>query len=461
MAQPIDYTPLDPFAAGLSGLKFGMGLAEVEQRQMLAEQQKRSQEQYQQAFARIQSPNATASDYENLMLLSGKDQAENIRKVLEGRDTRQNQNTLKQIGGVAFALKTGSPEQASMLLMRQAEAAQNSGDSNEAQYLRQMAELARSQPDNVGNLFASQMTFIPGGKEALDNLLKLTQEKRVEAKAPSDLLSARAKANQDVADAIIKQEQAKNAPEKAAADAAKAKADADKAAVDAKYAEQIAKLNIKKTEEDIIINRENSRIAALNAAIARETNVIRQGELRQKIDDAKEKRDAAERDLRANLESQSSDIDNFLNTAARIKQVPKNVLQSATGPIAARLPTVSQDVADLEAQVETLGSQAFLAQIPKIKGAGALSEKEGDKLQSSIQNLSLKQSPDQFLANLNEATRLMEKARTNLALRAGLISPPMDVPARQEIFVTLPDGSRAKFANQAAADNFKKKAGIP
>ena len=180
MAQPIDYTPLDPFAASLSGLKFGMGLAEVKQRQMLQEQQKRAQEQYQQAFSRIQSPNATATDYENLILLSGKDQAENIRKVLEGRDARQNQNTLKQIGGVAFALKTGSPEQASMLLMRQAEAAQNSGDANEAQYLRQMAELAKTQPDNVGNLFASQMTFIPGGKEALDNLLKLTQEKRKE-----------------------------------------------------------------------------------------------------------------------------------------------------------------------------------------------------------------------------------------------------------------------------------------
>jgi len=180
MAQPIDYTPLDPFAASLSGLKFGMGLAEVEQRQMLQEQQKRAQEQYQQAFSRIQSPNATATDYENLILLSGKDQAENIRKVLEGRDARQNQNTLKQIGGVAFALKTGSPEQASMLLMRQAEAAQNSGDANEAQYLRQMAELAKTQPDNVGNLFASQMTFIPGGKEALDNLLKLTKEKREE-----------------------------------------------------------------------------------------------------------------------------------------------------------------------------------------------------------------------------------------------------------------------------------------
>jgi hypothetical protein len=39
-------------------------------------------------------------------------------------------------------------------------------------------------------------------------------------------------------------------------------------------------------------------------------------------------------------------------------------------------------------------------------------------------------------------------------------APPFDVPARQEVFVTLPDGTRAKFPNQAAADNFKKKAGI-
>ena len=121
---------------------------------------------------------------------------------------------------------------------------------------------------------------------------------------------------------------------------------------------------------------------------------------------------------------------------------------------------VALDVADFESLVETLGSQVFIAQIPKIKGAGALSEKEGDKLQASVQNLGLKQSPARLIENVNEAVRLMEKARKNLADRSGLQTPALDVPARQEVTVTLPNGASYKFATKAEADAFKQRAGI-
>jgi hypothetical protein len=281
------------------------------------------------------------------------------------------------------------------------------------------------------------------------------------------MIEARAKADQAVADATTAQATAGNAAEKATADAAKAMADAQKAAVDAKFTERKEQAEIdksaaviRKSDADIIINRENARIAALNAAQAKETNVLRRDELRQKIDDAKDKRDTADRDQRATLASQSADIDNFINTAEQIKRTPISIIKSATGPIASRLPTTNQDVADFEALVETLGSQAFIAQIPKIKGTGTLTEKEGDKLQASLQNLSLKQSPSQLIANVTEAVRLMEIARVNIAARAGLPALPSDVPAKQEVFVPLPDGTRIKFPNQAAADAYKKAAGI-
>jgi hypothetical protein len=54
----------------------------------------------------------------------------------------------------------------------------------------------------------------------------------------------------------------------------------------------------------------------------------------------------------------------------------------------------------------------------------------------------------------------MEIARVNIAARAGLPALPSDVPAKQEVFVPLPDGTRIKFPNQAAADAYKKAAGI-
>jgi len=238
-----------------------------------------------------------------------------------------------------------------------------------------------------------------------------------------------------------------------AAQARKAEVDAEFARANAVLEAQKKAVDILKTKEDIIINKENARIAALNAQISRETNIIRQGELRQKIDDAKEKRDAADRDQRATLANQSADIDNFINTATRIKQTPKDIINAATGPIASRLPTTNQGVADFEALVETLGSQAFLAQIPKIKGTGNLTEKEGDKLQASLQNLSLKQSPDRLLANVDEAVRLLEKARVTITARSGLPAMPSDVPAR-ELNVTV-GGTTYNFPTKAAADAFR------
>ena len=285
-------------------------------------------------------------------------------------------------------------------------------------------------------------------------------EARAAAKAPSELIKARADADKGVADAKTAQATAKNADEKAAADAKRATAEAEKARIEAQFKEQEIKLGFRKTEQDIIIAKENARIAALNAAQAKETNTLKRLELQQKIDEAKEKRNATEREQKATFTSQVADIDNFLNTAERILQTPKNIIESATGPIASRLPTTSADVSDFESLVETLGSQVFIAQIPKIKGTGALSEKEGDKLQASVQNLSLKQSPARLIENVNEAVRLMEKARINLGARAGIPAMPLDVPARQEVTVTTPNGSTMKFPNQASADAFKRAAGI-
>jgi len=209
-----------------------------------------------------------------------------------------------------------------------------------------------------------------------------------------------------------------------------------------------------------LIDKENARIAALNAAAAKETNNLKRQELQQKIDDAKEKRDAADREQQALVSNQVADIDNFLNTAQRIKNTPKDIIKSATGPVNQILPTLTTNVADFEALVEALGSQAFIAQIPKIKGTGSLSEKEGDKLQASLQTLSLRQSPERLIENVDEAVRLLTKVRGNIGLKYGVKEPALDVPAALQVIVQLPNGQSAKFPNQAAADAFKKQAGI-
>jgi hypothetical protein len=452
LQQPINYAVdvQSPFEAAIGGFKLGASVAEVQAAQQAREAAQKAQTELANLF---KNPNATSADYERVAAFLPKDQAAIVTQGFERKTKEQQQADLRMGGEVYTAIKSGNLDIAKQRLTDKATALRNSGRESEAKAAEDSLELINLNPTGAQATIGLYMARLPGGKEFLESADKALSTIRTEELQPAALKKAVADADKAVSDAIVAKETAVNAPAMAKADADLKAAQAQKAQVEAKYAEQVTKLGIRKTEEDIIINRENARIAALNAAIARETNVIRQGELRQKIDDAKEKRDAADREQQATLANQSADIDNFINTATRIKQTPKDIINAATGPIASRLPTTNQGVADFEALVETLGSQAFLAQIPKIKGTGSLTEKEGDKLQASLQNLSLKQSPERLIENVNEAVRLLEKARTNISIRTGLPAPPSDVPAR-ELNVTV-GNTTYNFPTKAAADAFK------
>lgn len=224
---------------------------------------------------------------------------------------------------------------------------------------------------------------------------------------------------------------------KAAPEIEEAKSKAAQAATKAKFAESEAVLDLQKKgwditkiQEDIKISKENSRIAALNAQIAREGNALKREEMGIKLQELKDKRDEAIRGKTAEVESARFNIDNMLNTADRALKNPS--LNSVLGSIQGRLPAVLSDEAnDAIALIDTLGSQAFLSQIPNVKGMGALSNAEGEKLQSALQNLSRKQSEKQFRENLNEAQRLMLKARKNISTRFGVPDTAPDTPAVQ------------------------------
>jgi hypothetical protein len=450
-----------PFEAALGGFKLGAAGAEV-QAQTQAREKAKTYQTGIDAFFKKPAAERTYSDIEPLLVGANKQQFDALQAVAKNMNDEQ-LNSSKRLYGQLLVSLEQNPETAKTILQNRIDAETNPQQKLAWQDMLKTINISpKIAADNVELLGTAAF-----GKDWYEGITKVREERRTAALAPSKMIEARAKADQAVADATTAQATAGNAAEKATADAARAMAEAQKAAVDAKFTERKEQAEIdksaaviRKSDADIIINRENARIAALNAAQAKETNVLRRDELRQKIDDAKDKRDTADRDQRATLASQSADIDNFINTAEQIKRTPISIIKSATGPIASRLPTTNQDVADFEALVETLGSQAFIAQIPKIKGTGTLTEKEGDKLQASLQNLSLKQSPSQLIANVTEAVRLMEIARVNIAARAGLPALPSDVPAKQEVFVPLPDGTRIKFPNQAAADAYKKAAGI-
>jgi hypothetical protein len=415
MVQPINYTVdvQTPFQAAAQGYQFGAAVRndqlQMQQQQAALAQQQALQAARAQAF---QSP--TADNFARLMAMDPKS-SEAYQRAWTTKNTEQQQSLASDLLQWGAAIKSGKPQVAAEALTRRADMLeqQNGGQpTQDSRAMRLQAQLAAEHPEFALGQIQALLAANPNGKDAAETLAKFGTEQRAAEQAPGAL-------------------------RKVNADADKAVADAATAGVDAKFAEQKAVLDLQKKgwdikaiQEDIGFKREANRIAAMNAAAAREGNALRREELKLKVQEARNALDDKIRTKQADVESAAGTIDNLINTVDRLKKNPS--LDDVVGSIEGRMPAVFGDEnADAVALIETLGSQTFLAQIPAMKGLGALSEKEGDKLQSSLQNLSRAQSERQFRANLDEVQRLMLKARKNVETRYGIKAGPPDTPAVQ------------------------------
>jgi hypothetical protein len=420
MVAPIDYSlnVKSPFEAAVQGYGIGSNMAQMQaQREATMAQRDAIQakadaeraEALRQAEARdatkalFSNPNPTAQDFVRVASMLPEKEAASMRANWDLMNKDKQENTLKFSGQVLSAFNSGSPQVGVQLLKDRAEAERNAGQEDQAKAYDTWAQIAEANPQAAMKSMGIMVAQVPGGDKVIESVTKIGQESRAEAKAPAELKEANAKA--------------------------------DKAATAAKFAEAEIVINlekagwdIKKLQSEIGISERNSRIAAARLDIERESNNIKRKELELKLGEMVQKRDTEVRAKASEIESARGDMDNFLNTADRILATPKSVIKSAAGPVDSRFPTLQPSVADFEALVETLGSQAFMAQIPKMKGTGALSEGEGKKLQSSLQNLSLSQSPERLVENVKEAQRLILKARKNLADKYGVPESVPDTP---------------------------------
>lgn len=406
---PIDYS-IDignPIQGALQGYLQGSQIAAIQQqREQAARQQQAAASAQAQMQADFQSvagnPNANGADYARLMTLYPQ-LSEGIQRGWNALNEQQKQTKLEQSSQVYSALQSGKPDIAKGLLSDIASAAENSGNAREAAMAKGLINRIDADPNGaklaVGTMLVSQV----GPEKFTEAYGKFGAEQRAQDLAPEELKQKRA-------EATIKAEEAKAAPQRVALELQKQGWD------------------INKIQEDIRSSKENTRLRAMEVSLSRENNQLKRKELEQKISEASEKQLEKVREKAADLESARGQMDNMLNTADRILATPKDVVGSAAGPISSRMFTASQDTADFEELVNTLGSQSFLAQIPNIKGMGALSNAEGEKLQAALQSLSLRQSPERLLTNVREAQRLILKSRQNLAKRYGAPDTGPDRP---------------------------------
>jgi hypothetical protein len=419
--QPFNYRQqvVDPFQQAISstmeGFRLGAGIRQMQEQRAEAQRVEEQRQRLQTEFSKLrQNPTPTWEDYESVAMLLPKDAAESLRKNFEVRSAEEQKREKLFTGQVAAALSSPNPESRQIgidRLRRRAEAERNAGRENEAQSYEIHAQIAETGANGAKTVADEIITFGSSvfGKDWTESIVRGRE-------APVQM--------------------AKNV------------AEAQTAATTAKFAEAKAIADLGLTDAQIKnyalqqdIAKENLKIAKLNADLKREENVLKRQELQQRLDQAQLERDEKVRTKVADANNVYANFDNFLNTADRALQgwgrtkdgkvdptKPKGYVESATGPISTKLPTLSQDTADFEELIETLGSQAFLSQVDKMRGLGALTEREGAALRASLTNLSLRQSPERLAQNLLEAQRLILKARNEVANKFGVKAEP-DRPA--------------------------------
>jgi len=239
MPAPIDYGVqiADPTATFLSSFQAGASIKEAQLKQEQAQQQIAQQKTIQDGFAKLRLPGATAADYANLSMLLPETQAKSVRESFSMLDSQRQQTALQQSGQVFSALKSGKPEIAISLLEQQIAGKRQSGDETGAKFLETWVNVTKENPQATEDYFGFTMSQIPGGDKVIESAIKLGGESRARAKAPSELLEAKGKADEALSKAATALADADNAQVKAkaqadyeAAKAKKEKADADVAA---------------------------------------------------------------------------------------------------------------------------------------------------------------------------------------------------------------------------------------
>jgi len=413
----------------IQGLQVGATFRQMQEQQAAKQQAEQRLQAYRGELESAFSQ-GTPQAFSRLMTLFPEHQAA-IKPQFEQLSKERQQAEISSALPVASALLSNNPKVAKDLIEQRIRA---TPEGEDVSGLQAISSLVDSDPQTARNYALMSLSQIMSPDKFAETFGKLSEAGRAEAMAPSQLTESQAKATTA---------------------AAKAKFAESEAALDL----QKKGWDIKKIQSDMAIANQNAAIAAANVQIGKTTNELKRQELELKVDEMKQKRDSTVREKVADVEAAKFNIDNMLNTSQRILKNPK--LNSVIGTIQGRVPVVLSDEAqDAVALIETLGSQAFLSQIPNVKGMGQLSNAEGEKLQNALQNLGRVQSEKQFKENLGEVDRLLNKARKNISMRYGVPDSSPDIPAANTATVGGKTYARPANFTDAQWAEYKQSMGV-
>jgi len=414
MAQPYDYSLNIPSPLQAFGQAFNVGAA--------GQKAKEAREARELALERQEEGNRLVNEY--LETPAGQrtyDQALRIgmynpqfaelaQKQFDALSEQQQQSAFTDATQIHTALQnvlTGETdfEILDQILDRRVQATKNNPGLNKMWV--DARELARTDPDAAEMMVAARIATLPGGKDYFATMKTVGEEARAAQLQPGKIQENKLQVRKLQDEIKFNQYEgfinlAENGVDVVSMVAAEAPIRKD--------LEEISKrqkqLNAAQRRKD------QATITNLEQQIQERQDAV-QEKAQAKIQEQKVQLLASEDLLRKSTEI----LDAALEKDARgnyKKDEEGNYIVNATaraalGPIDQIFFTAQPEVADFEEDVGVLAAQIYLDKVKLMRGTGPLSDREGAKLESAAESLSLRQSPQKFITNVMSIRDLSQR----------------------------------------------------
>lgn len=414
MAQPYDYSLNIPSPMQAFGQAFNVGAAgqkakEARQARELALQ--RQEEGNRLVNEYFETP-ADQRTYDQALRIGmyNPQFAELAQKQFDALSEQQQQSAFTDATQIHTALKnvlTGETdfEILDQILDRRVQATKNNPGLNKMWV--DARELARTDPDAAEMMVAARIATLPGGKDYFATMKTRGEEARAAQLQPGKIQENKLQVRKLQDEIKFNQYEgfinlAENGVDVVSMVAAEAPIRKD--------LEEISKrqkqLNAAQRRKD------QATITNLEQQIQERQDAV-QEKAQAKIQEQKVQLLASEDLLRKSTEI----LDAALEKDARgnyKKDEEGNYIVNATaraalGPIDQIFFTAQPEVADFEEDVGVLAAQIYLDKVKLMRGTGPLSDREGAKLESAAESLSLRQSPQKFITNVMSIRDLSQR----------------------------------------------------
>ena len=223
MAQPFNYTfqQTDPFGSTMKGVETALGMASFVSKQRAAEAEaslkqaelQRAQEMQTELGALARNPNATATDFTQMMI-KYPSLSKDLEKSWGVLNAQQKENEISHGSQILFALEGGQPQIAKDMVQERITALRNSGREDEAKKQEVLLGLIDTNPDVARTSTNLSLVAAMGPDKYQELRTKIEGEKRAAAEEGRKAEKAPFELGKVKAEATIKEAEAKFAPEK-------------------------------------------------------------------------------------------------------------------------------------------------------------------------------------------------------------------------------------------------------